>query len=103
VLRFRTGKHLWTFVNVVRGRVVRQRHLAERFVTYSGNSGTWSLVSGDEEARYVYLPLETATGDYSTWHVARQQPVCRKHTLCHDARTGKRGLALPGRPSRSVG
>ena len=85
----RTGKHLWTF-NVVprKGEFGNDTWLNDSW-TYSGNSGTWSLVSGDEELGYVYLPLETATGDYygGTRH---GNNLFAESILCLDARTGKR-------------
>ena len=70
----RTGKHLWTF-NVVprKGEFGNETWLNDSW-TYSGNSGTWSLISGDEELGHVYLPTENATGDYSA---ARDPaPIC---------------------------
>jgi quinoprotein glucose dehydrogenase len=85
----RTGKHLWTF-NVVprRGEFGNETWLNDSW-TYSGNSGTWSLISGDEELGYVYLPTENATGDY----YGGTRPgnnLFSESILCLDARTGKR-------------
>ena len=57
--------------------------------TYSGNSGAWSLISGDEELGYVYLPLEEATGDY----YGGTRPgnnLFAESIVCLDAKTGKR-------------
>ena len=60
----RTGKHLWTFHVVPRkGEFGNDMWLNDSW-TYSGNSGTWTLISGDEELGHVYLPTENATGDY---------------------------------------
>ena len=85
----RTGKHLWTF-NVVprRGEFGNDTWLNNSW-TYSGNSGTWSLISGDEELGYVYLPTENATGDY----YGGTRPgnnLFSESILCLDAKTGKR-------------
>jgi quinoprotein glucose dehydrogenase len=85
----RTGKHLWTF-NVVprKGEFGNETWLNDSW-TYSGNSGVWSLMSGDEDLGYVYLPLETATGDYygGTRH---GNNLFAESILCLDAKTGKR-------------
>ncbi len=85
----RTGKHLWTF-NVVprKGEFGNETWLNDSW-TYSGNSGTWSLISGDEELGHVYLPTENATGDY----YGGTRPgtnLFSESVLALDARTGKR-------------
>jgi quinoprotein glucose dehydrogenase len=85
----RTGKHLWTFHVVPRaGEFGNDTWLNDSW-TYSGNSGTWSLISGDEELGYVYLPFETATGDY----YGGTRPgnnLFAESIMCLDAKTGKR-------------
>jgi len=85
----RTGKQLWTF-NVVprKGEFGNDTWLNDSW-TYSGNSGTWSLISADEELGYVYFPTENATGDY----YGGTRPgtnLFSESVLCLDARTGKR-------------
>ncbi len=47
---------------------VRQRHVAERLVVYTGNAGVWAQMSVDEELGLVYLPVELPTGDYYGGH-----------------------------------
>ena len=85
----RTGKHLWTFHVVPRaGEFGNDTWLNDSW-TYSGNSGVWSLISGDEALGYVYLPFETATGDY----FGGTRPgnnLFAESIMCLDARTGKR-------------
>jgi quinoprotein glucose dehydrogenase len=85
----RTGKHLWTFHVVPRaGEFGNETWLNDSW-TYSGNSGVWSLISGDEELGHVYLPLETATGDY----YGGTRPgdnLFAESIVCLDAKTGKR-------------
>ncbi len=85
----RTGKHLWTFNVVPRaGEFGNDTWLNDSW-KYSGNSGVWSLISGDEELGHVYLPLETATGDY----YGGTRPgnnLFAESILALDARTGKR-------------
>ena len=85
----RTGKQLWTF-NVVprKGEFGNDTWLNDSW-TYSGNSGTWSLISADEELGYVYFPTENATGDY----YGGTRPgtnLFSESVLCLDAKTGKR-------------
>ena len=85
----RTGKLLWTFHVVPRkGEFGNETWLNDSW-TYSGNSGTWSLISGDEELGYVYLPFEEATGDY----YGGTRPgnnLFAESIMCLDAKTGKR-------------
>jgi quinoprotein glucose dehydrogenase len=85
----RTGKMLWTFHVVPRkGEPGNETWLNDSW-TYSGNSGTWSLISADEELGYVYLPFEEATGDY----YGGTRPgnnLFAESVMCLDARTGKR-------------
>ena len=61
----RTGEHEWDFHTVP--------NTADEFGVdtwlneswrYSGNSNVWSMLAGDNELGYVYLPTGTATNDY---------------------------------------
>jgi quinoprotein glucose dehydrogenase len=85
----RTGKLLWTFHVVPRkGEFGNDTWLNDSW-TYSGNSGTWSLISADEDLGYVYLPFEEATGDY----YGGTRPgnnLFAESIMCLDAKTGKR-------------
>ena len=85
----RTGKLLWTFHVVPRkGEFGNDTWLNDSW-TYSGNSGTWSLISGDDELGYVYLPFEEATGDY----YGGTRPgnnLFAESIMCLDVKTGKR-------------
>jgi len=85
----RTGKHLWTFHVVPRKGEPGNETWLNNSWTYSGNSGTWSLISGDEDLGYVYLPTENATGDY----YGGTRPgnnLFSESIVCLDAKTGKR-------------
>jgi glucose dehydrogenase len=85
----RTGKLLWTFHVVPRGGELGNDTWLNDSWTYSGNSGVWSLISADEELGYVYLPFETATGDY----FGGTRPgnnLFAESLVCLDAKTGKR-------------
>jgi quinoprotein glucose dehydrogenase len=85
----RTGKMLWTFHVVPRKGEFGNETWQNDSWTYSGNSGVWSLMSADEDLGYVYLPFETATGDY----YGGTRPGNNLHAesiMCLDAKTGKR-------------
>jgi glucose dehydrogenase len=85
----RTGKLRWTFHVVPRKGEFGNDSWFNDSWTYSGNSGTWSLISGDEELGYVYMPFEEATGDY----YGGTRPgnnLFAESIMCLDARTGKR-------------
>ena len=65
----RTGLHKWDFHTVPQS--------ADEFGSdtwfddswrYSGNTNIWSMMSGDEELGWVYLPIGTPTNDYYGGH-----------------------------------
>tara|TARA_B100001123_G_scaffold163674_1_gene188570 strand:- start:6625 stop:8673 length:2049 start_codon:yes stop_codon:yes gene_type:complete len=65
----RTGQHKWDFHTVPQS--------ADEFGSetwfddswrYSGNTNIWSMMSGDEELGWVYLPIGTPTNDYYGGH-----------------------------------
>ena len=56
---------------------------------YTGNAAVWSPFSADEELGYVYLPVESATGDYYGGHRPGNN-LFANSLVCLDARTGKR-------------
>ena len=85
----RTGKLLWTFHVVPRKGEFGNETWLNGSAEYSGNSGSWSLISADEELGYVYLPFEEATGDY----YGGTRPgnnLFAESIMCLDAKTGKR-------------
>jgi quinoprotein glucose dehydrogenase len=85
----KTGRLLWTFHVVPRPGEFGEDTWLNGSNLYSGGSGTWSLLSADEELGYVYLPLETATGDY--YGGARPgSHLFAESLLCLDATTGQR-------------
>ena len=68
---------------------IRQRHMGERFVGVHRKRTVWSPFSADEELGYVYLPVESATGDYYGGHRPGNN-LFAGSLVCLDARTGKR-------------
>ena len=85
----RTGALLWTFHVVPRPGEFGNATWEDDSWAYSGNSGVWSLISADEELGYIYLPFETATGDY----YGGTRPgnnLFAESLICLDVRTGER-------------
>jgi quinoprotein glucose dehydrogenase len=85
----RTGKRLWTFHTVPQpGEVGNDTWLNDSWA-YTGNTTVWSPFSADEDLGYVYLPVESATGDYYGGHRPGNN-LFAGSLVCLDARTGKR-------------
>lgn len=85
----RTGKRLWTFHTVPNpGEFGNDTWLNDSWA-YTGNTTVWSPLSGDEELGYVYLPVESATGDYYGGHRPGNN-LFAGSLVCLDATTGKR-------------
>jgi quinoprotein glucose dehydrogenase len=85
----RTGKLLWTFHTVPAPGELGYDTWLKESASYSGNTGVWGSISADEELGYVYLPVETPTGDY----VGGSRPgdnLFAESLLCLDAKTGRR-------------
>ena len=61
----RTGEHAWDFHTVPNSpdEFGSNTWLNESW-RYSGNANVWSMLAGDNELGYVYLPTGTATNDY---------------------------------------
>jgi quinoprotein glucose dehydrogenase len=85
----RTGKRLWTFHTIAQpGEVGNETWLNDSW-SFTGNTGVWSPMAGDEELGYVYLPVEGATGDF----YGGERPgnnLFADSLVCLDAKTGKR-------------
>jgi quinoprotein glucose dehydrogenase len=85
----RTGKRLWSFHVVPRSGEFGYDTWLKDSAVYSGNAGTWSWLSADEELGYVYVPTEHATSDF----FGGTRPgnnLFADSVLCLDAKTGKR-------------
>ena len=65
----RTGRPKWDFHTVPQGP---DEFGADTWLDdswrYSGNTNVWSLMSGDDELGFAYLPIGTATNDYYGGH-----------------------------------
>ena len=85
----RTGKLLWTFHTVPQGTEFGVETWKEDSWKYTGNTGAWAPISADPELGYVYLPIETPTGDYYGGHRPGDN-LFGNSIVCLDAKTGKR-------------
>ena len=75
----RTGKRLWIFHTIPEpGEFGNDTWLRDSWA-YTGNTGNWGQMSGDEELGHVYLATEMPTGDYYGGHRPGRQPVRRQH------------------------
>ena len=65
----RTGQHKWDFHTVPQSadEYGSDTWLNESW-RYSGNTNIWSMMSGDEELGWVFLPIGTPTNDYYGGH-----------------------------------
>ena len=65
----RTGQHKWDFHTVPQSadEFGSDTWLNESW-RYSGNTNIWSMMSGDEELGWVFLPIGTPTNDYYGGH-----------------------------------
>jgi quinoprotein glucose dehydrogenase len=85
----RTGKRLWTFHTIPQpGEFGNDTWLNDSWA-YTGNTSVWSPFTADEELGYVYLPVESATGDFYGGHRPGNN-LFAGSLVCLDARTGKR-------------
>lgn len=91
----RTGKLLWTFHTVPQqGEQGTETWLKDPQTgveswKFTGNTGAWGPLTGDEELGYVYIPVEAPSGDL----YGGQRPGANLFSdslVCLDAKTGKR-------------
>ncbi len=85
----RTGERIWTFKTVPqRGEPGNETWENESW-KYTGNTGAWAPLAGDEELGYVYIPVEAPTGDFYGGHRLGDN-VFSGSLVCLDAKTGRR-------------
>lgn len=91
----RTGKLLWTFHTVPQAGEQGTETWGKDPQTgveawkFTGNTGAWGPLTGDEELGYVYIPVEAPSGDT----YGGQRPGANLFSdsiVCIDAKTGKR-------------
>src|SRR5688500_14351504 len=85
----RSGKRLWTFHTIPHpGEFGNDTWLNDSWA-YTGNTAVWSPFSADEELGYVYLPVESPTGDFYGGHRPGNN-LFAGSLVCLDVKTGKR-------------
>jgi quinoprotein glucose dehydrogenase len=85
----KTGKKLWTFKTVPQAGEFGNDTWENDSWKYTGNTGAWGTLSGDEELGYVYIPIEMPTGDFYGG-TRLGDNLFSDCLVCLDARTGKR-------------
>jgi quinoprotein glucose dehydrogenase len=85
----RTGKLLWTFHTIPRAGEFGNDTWKNDSWKYTGNTGVWAPMSADEELGYVYLPVESPTGDFYGGH-RPGNGLFGESLVCLDVKTGKR-------------
>ena len=84
-----TGKLLWTFHTIAQPGEFGNETWENGSWKYTGNTAVWAPMSADPELGYVYLPVETPTGDFYGGHRPGDD-LFDESLVCVDARTGKR-------------
>lgn len=84
----RTGKKTWTFRTIPQKGEPGNETWENDSWKYTGNTGAWAPLAGDEELGYVYIPVEAPTGDfYGGTRLGNN--LFSDCLTCLDARTGK--------------
>jgi quinoprotein glucose dehydrogenase len=84
-----TGKLLWTFHTIAQPGDFGNETWENGSWKYTGNTAVWAPMSADPELGYVYLPVETPTGDFYGGHRPGDD-LFDESLVCVDAHTGKR-------------
>ena len=84
-----TGKRLWTFHTIAQPGEFGLETWEKGSWEYTGNTGAWGPLSADEELGYVYVPVETPTGDFYGGHRPGND-LFGESLVCLEARTGRR-------------
>ena len=85
----RTGKLIWTFHTVAQPGEFGNDTWQNDSWKYTGNTAVWAPMSADPDLGYVYLPVETPTGDYYGGHRPGSD-LFDESLVCVEAKTGKR-------------
>ncbi len=98
----RTGKRIWTFKTIPQPGEFGHDTWENDSWKYTGNTGAWAPLAGDEELGYVYLPVEAPTGDFYGGHRLGDNLFSRQPGLPRREDRQAR-LALPDGPPRHLG
>jgi len=89
----RTGERKWTFHSIPRpGEFGSDTYLGDSLEKNGiGGGGTWSLLSGDDELGYVYIPGDTSVSPNDFYGALRPGANLFEHSvICVNAATGER-------------
>jgi quinoprotein glucose dehydrogenase len=64
----RTGKRLWIFHTIPKPGEFGYNTWEKDSADYTGNAGSWGVISADEQLGLAYIPVELPTGDYYGGH-----------------------------------
>jgi quinoprotein glucose dehydrogenase len=84
-----TGKRLWTFHTIAQPGEFGHDTWENGSWEFTGNTGAWGPLSADEELGYVYVPVETPTGDFYGGHRPGNN-LFGESLVCLEALTGRR-------------
>lgn len=85
----RTGQLKWTFHTVPLDGEFGADTWKEQSNQYSGNVNVWSMMSGDTDLGYVYLPLSTPSNDFYGGHRPGDN-LFAECLVCLNVETGER-------------
>ncbi len=85
----RTGEMRWVFRTVPQEGDEGVETWGDDSWKYSGNVNVWSMMSGDEELGYVYLPTGTATNDFYGVHRPGDN-LYSESLVCVNVETGEK-------------
>ena len=104
----RTGKLLWTFHTVPQAGEpgvetwLPDPQTGQPSWQFTGNTGAWGPLTGDEELGYVYIPVEAPSGDTLRRAAAGRESLLRQPGL-PGRQDRQEDLALPTDSPRDVG
>ncbi len=84
-----TGALKWTFHTIPQKGEPGYETWLDGSADYTGNTGVWTPFSADASLGYVYLPVESPTGDFYGGH-RHGDNLYSDSLVCLDANTGKR-------------
>jgi quinoprotein glucose dehydrogenase len=85
----RTGKKIWTFKTIPQAGEPGNETWENDSWKYTGNTGAWAPLAGDEELGHVYIPVEAPTGDFYGGHRLGDN-LYSGCLVALDAKTGKK-------------
>ena len=97
-----TGEQVWTFKTVPQAGEYGNDTWADESWRWMGNTNVWTMMSCDAELGHVYLPVSAPTSHFYGGLRAGDN-LFGTSLVAVDARTGKRPLALPNRPTTISG